>query len=113
MDEQKKDRIQDILQDAKQEADLASMGKWFAFGFFFGPIGLLIAYLNPPQPSVHLIADLEMDERDIFRHAYSETAKKRQGKIAIYGLVIGYVAAAVLLILYFTLTNNSTYPYAA
>jgi len=80
---------EDVLAEATSQANSPSVVGWGALGFFFGLIGILIAYLKKVSTPVELLIDLDGDNRDLFERKYNQLYKKRQIQACWAGFGIG------------------------
>lgn len=90
----------EIVLDATREAKRYS-GTWFAFGFSYGGIGVLLAYLTPSSPDPERIAARIAGKPpsyvDDYVHIYKDVARKQKLKSSIIGCSIWAAGALYLL----------------
>ncbi len=88
-------------------------GMWFFAGFCFGAIGVAIAYLTAPSPSMGALVGKSQVYINAYTEGYKSKCSSKQGKKALYGWAAACILTGVVyLVAVLIIADSNNDPYS-
>ncbi len=88
------------LMDAERDADADTSGvMWFGAGCLFGILGVAAGYLITPTPPAARVIGKAPEYVAVYVPSYQTAGKSIQGKLAIYGCLLGSVGSTIIYVM--------------